>query len=290
MDFNEKLYSILECTKNIDNNPIVMEDCSLSSRQLDGYHIVVRRSKLEELKSFLLDAFGHSDDQIVEGAFSDKSTDDDIIQCFRICFYGSITDKFITRYGGVSELIYYADSNDVTRESSLNETPLDKIVEPVSVETSNDLELDVLKDQIESIGESDEVKSLKEQLDLMKERLNSKDEALSKQDSEILNMQIKINGLEESLQEALNSTASKETEKELEEYKRRYPKGEVTDEVVDLFLNLLENLDAEKTVNAIKLLLSKKASENDEKDIGKLITDIMEQYISMEVISLGNKI
>lgn len=302
MKFDEKLFSILDCTKSIGNDVIVLEDCRNVTRQLSGYYIVLRRSKSDELKEFLKESFDNSENDVIDGAFSVGSEDSDIVQCFSIYYHGSCTDEFITHYGGEAALMNKADQKDRLVTKPLNETPLEDIVEPISVvlgggdsvgTSINEEEFKELQNlYLSQAKELEAITLANKELSKEVERLTLVNSDLAKELDRVTVAHSNVGDLQ-NLVDDLNSKIesleldNKSLSSELKEFTDRYPTESLDDEIVDIFINLLDTVEPVETVSAIKMLVASKASQEDEKDIGKIISDLLEQYVEMGVVSFG---
>ena len=110
MELSDMIFKILHFTNNVNSEDLVIESCGDYNQKLIGYFICLHTDELPSMRMFLEGEFPKYKAEIDE-AFNFDNTDK-IIQCCRVYYPDSLTEKFIDKAKSIDNLVKYGPSGE----------------------------------------------------------------------------------------------------------------------------------------------------------------------------------
>ena len=130
MELSEMIYKILHFTNTVDLDDLVIEKCGEYNSKLDGYFICLHRDRFPSMQMFLEGEFPKHKAEIDE-AFTSED-DNKILQCCRVYYSDSLTEKFIDKARSIDNLVKFGPSGEFSlaeQEITLEEEDEEMIAE-----------------------------------------------------------------------------------------------------------------------------------------------------------------
>lgn len=294
---NEKWFSVLKCTNNLEDTSIQIDDCSAYSDELIGYYIVLSYNDLNTAKLLLIEEFPKYKDKFTEDFRNPKNTAPIIQDIQIVC--DRFTEKFIEYFGSITNLVTGLKGIDIEEEDSApRESEEDKellgwVDDDYLPSTEEDggvtvVEVDeISKESKNDHSDKETIKNLEKQLDDLEEiRYKEKKELEDK--IEELNNKLLIANNNANVEEENSNLKSqildlenlcKELKEKNSELEKAFPdSGLITEEVCTSFIDIVKNNSGEIARDAILVTFNRYASDRDEISIKKLIRDLMISY------------
>lgn len=293
---NEKWFSVLKCTNNLEDTSIRIDDCSVYSDELIGYYIVLSYNDLNTAKLLLIEEFPKYKDKFTEDFRNPKNTAPIIQDIQIVC--DRFTEKFIEYFGSITNLVtglrgIEVEEDNVTPKESEEDKELlgwvDNDYSP-SEEEVTVVEVDEIPKEINddiTFKDKETIKDLERQLDDLEELRYKEKKELEDKIVE-LNNQLLLTSNSSKIEEENSNLKSqildlenlcKELKEKNSELEKAFPdSGLITEEVCTSFIDIVKNNNGDIAKDAILVTFNRYASDRDEVSIKKLIRDLMISY------------
>lgn len=296
---NEKWFSVLKCTNNLEDTSIQIDDCSAYSDELIGYYIVLSYNDLNTAKLLLIEEFPKYKDKFTEDFRNPKNTAPIIQDIQIVC--DRFTEKFIEYFGSITNLVTGLKGIDIEEEDSVTPKENEEDKELIGwvdndylpseeEEAVTVVEVDeILKESKDSNTSKDKetIKNLEKQLDDLEEIRYKEKKELEDKIAELNNKLLIANNNANIEEENSNLKSQildlenlcKELKEKNSELEKAFPdSGLITEEVCTSFIDIVKNNSGEIARDAILVTFNRYASDRDEISIKKLIRDLMISY------------
>lgn len=281
---NVNMIDILSIANTRDKGDFYIESCGDLNAELNGYFIVLRKNKINDLVDYVIDTFGDSYTQMLKDILASNDEEDiaSSVKTFSPDVDKSYTELYLEEFGTSSRIKSFVEQENLMR----GVTPTKNIEETVTLDDSEEIitEESLIKGTSDL---TDEALMLSED-NIKPQEPDNPNPDLEREVRDLegkLSDQLAINELLTKSTDELNSKNSKLTDT-IEQLTAKYENVDVPNFATDSIIKVINDVSSSSTKDALVMLIQTLTSLEENYALSKVIEILVENYVTLEAIDI----